>query len=437
MGSDIKYDIFISYSRTNRNVIDPFVQQLESLGYNVWIDRTGVYSGTRFKSVLVQAIEDSEILLFFSSKDANASPWTAKEIAIAVDRQKTIIPIKLDDSRYNREVEFDLINLDFVDLSNKSNIDQEYGKLMRTLESIFGKTQTETPQQNFSTTSKNANTNYTKNNQKEIALISFMKNNRGCAISVAIMSLLLIVAFPIFFRTPSYAPSAPNEPSTIESRNTILLEDETTVNPNNFTHSVAAEPQLIDLGLPSGTLWLDRNLGASSPDDPGMYLAWGELEEKDEYCTETYFNKTSFEGLDGKQWLSRIIKREISGSQYDAATKIMGAEYRMPTRDDMKELIKSCSWQYGHFNDQPGYKVTGPNGDYIFLPACGSKVGLSIHTGEDKYWTSTVTDENPCILSLKGYEVGEESVVQRCDLSYTLEEWGLPIRPVSKNSSKK
>ena len=36
--------------------------------------------------------------------------------------------------------------------------------------------------------------------------------------------------------------------------------------------------QLIDLGLPSGTLWMDMNIGASSPEDAGLYFAWGETQ---------------------------------------------------------------------------------------------------------------------------------------------------------------
>ena len=36
--------------------------------------------------------------------------------------------------------------------------------------------------------------------------------------------------------------------------------------------------ELIDLGLPSGTLWMDRNIGASSPEDAGLYFAWGETQ---------------------------------------------------------------------------------------------------------------------------------------------------------------
>ena len=137
------FDIFISYSRSDRKIVDYFVQQLTALGYHVWIDHSGIFSGSQFKSTIVQSIEDSQVFLFFSSEDSNASPWTTKEIAIAIDRNKRIIPVKLDNSRYNKDVEFDLIDLDFVDFSDKSLQREEVNKLKRTLNNYIQSNQSE------------------------------------------------------------------------------------------------------------------------------------------------------------------------------------------------------------------------------------------------------------------------------------------------------
>ena len=189
----MEYDIFISYSRADSAIVNTFVQQLEAAGYEVWIDKAGIYTGTRFKSVLVKAIENSKVFLFFSSKDANASRWTANEIAIAIDRQKTIIPVKLDATHYNPDVEFDLINLDFVDYKKKSNRDQELNKLMRTLEKIFDKKPPRS-QQLKEETSETEGTKEAKGNW----FTNFIKNHRGWAISLAAMSSLLIVGVPLY-----------------------------------------------------------------------------------------------------------------------------------------------------------------------------------------------------------------------------------------------
>ena len=80
----------------------------------------------------------------------------------------------------------------------------------------------------------------------------------------------------------------------------------------------------VDLGLPNGVLWADRNLGAESPEEYGLYLTWGDLTPQDDYSEGKYryFQNPSFEELG----------ENISGTQYDAATVMYGEPWRLPTR---------------------------------------------------------------------------------------------------------
>lgn len=114
-------DIFISYSRYDSDKVNELVALLEQEGYSIWIDRDGIESGDDFKRVILKSIKESKVILFFSSEHSNSSDWTAKEIGVAVKYKKHIIPIKLDNSNYNEAVEFDLINLDYVDYSRALN----------------------------------------------------------------------------------------------------------------------------------------------------------------------------------------------------------------------------------------------------------------------------------------------------------------------------
>ena len=128
----MEYDIFISYSRKDTAIVDQFVRSLTDAGYRVWIDRDGIYSGDQFKAKIVRAIKDSAIVLYFSSVNSNASEWTVKEISYSLKKGKTIIPVKLDNAEYEDSIDFDLINIDFI----QSNPNQPSACIDRLIASL-------------------------------------------------------------------------------------------------------------------------------------------------------------------------------------------------------------------------------------------------------------------------------------------------------------
>ncbi len=134
----------------------------------------------------------------------------------------------------------------------------------------------------------------------------------------------------------------------------------------------------VDLGL--SVKWATCNVGASSPSDYGNYYAWGETTTKSEYTKENC-----------KTWEKSI--GNISGnSNYDAARANWGGSWRTPTNAEMEELIDKCTWTWTSQGGHNGYKVTSKtNGNSIFLPAAGSRLGSSFDDiGEiGNYWSST------------------------------------------------
>ena len=112
----------------------------------------------------------------------------------------------------------------------------------------------------------------------------------------------------------------------------------------------------VDLGLPSGLKWAMYNVGASSTTDCGELYAWGEIETKSSYTPE---NCTSLN-----------LTEDISGdARYDAARAKWNATWRMPTLDEAKELEEYCTLRWVVYNGNEWLMITGPNGNYIFLPA--------------------------------------------------------------------
>ena len=145
------------------------------------------------------------------------------------------------------------------------------------------------------------------------------------------------------------------------------------------------EHEYVDLGL--SVKWATCNVGASKPDENGEYFAWGETNSKEEY------DWPSYKHCAGRSWDSMIKyncdkkygqdgytdDKTILESQDDAASVNWGGSWRMPTMEELQELIDNCNWTWTTQNGKAGYMATskkpGFEGHSIFLPAAGDHMG--------------------------------------------------------------
>lgn len=130
----------------------------------------------------------------------------------------------------------------------------------------------------------------------------------------------------------------------------------------------------VDLGL--SVNWAACNVGADYPWSNGDCYAWGEIYTKNNYSENTYTGPNI---------------NDISGSsRYDVARSLWGGGWRMPTREELNELIQRCTWELDYNKGVYGYYVTGPSGRSIFLPLAGGYSG-NVRAMEGKfgrYWSS-------------------------------------------------
>ena len=158
----------------------------------------------------------------------------------------------------------------------------------------------------------------------------------------------------------------------------------------------ATEVKKVDLGLPSGTLWADRNVGADSPEDYGDYFAWGETAPKSYYEWSTYKWCRGSDDIMTKYCTDSnygiVDNKTVLDLEDDAAYVNMGPEWRMPTADEQSELRNECTWIRTTQNGTNGWKVTGPKGNSIFLPASGNRVGSDLYDvgSGSSYWSSSL-----------------------------------------------
>ena len=157
--------------------------------------------------------------------------------------------------------------------------------------------------------------------------------------------------------------------------------------PNNYH-------EYVDLGL--SVKWATMNIGANAPEECGDYFAWGETEPKD------YYDWSTCKWCNGS---SNTLTKYCIDSRYgtidnkttldlsdDAAHANWGGTWRMPTVDEIKELVNICSWEWTTQNGVNGQKATGPNGNSIFLPAAGFRliVDLNDMGSYGFYWSSSL-----------------------------------------------
>lgn len=117
----------------------------------------------------------------------------------------------------------------------------------------------------------------------------------------------------------------------------------------------------VDLGL--SVKWATYNIGANDIDDYGEFFAWGETTPYHEQLTWINYEWTH----------SPCSPDQILSSIYDAATVNWGRSWRMPTNEELDELINKCNWEWEeNFNNTSiaGYIVSSKkNSNAIFLPA--------------------------------------------------------------------
>ena len=165
-------------------------------------------------------------------------------------------------------------------------------------------------------------------------------------------------------------------------------DDDTPTVPGTPTDSRA-----VDLGL--SVKWASCNVGATQPWEYGGYYAWGETEEKSDYdwdtykyCNGTYNSMTKY--CTSSSYGTVDNKTTLEAGD-DVASVKWGGTWRMPTKAEQDELLNNCTWTWTTLNGVNGYRVTGPNGNSIFLPAAGYRYGTEVYRqgSYGYYWSSS------------------------------------------------
>lgn len=166
-----------------------------------------------------------------------------------------------------------------------------------------------------------------------------------------------------------------------------------------FAHELPAESSLdafnsgfytcVDLGL--SVKWATCNIGASCPEEHGSYFTYGEMTPATAFANDDHTVTTDVSSDGGNT------------TEQNTAHSGGNGTWRLPTKAECDELVKECTWEWTALNGENGYKITGKNGNSIFLPAAGwGDRGITNKTSGKYgyYWSSTPHDDDKLAFDL-------------------------------------
>ena len=460
-----KFDIFISYKRKSLPTANNLYYRLTTRGYSVFFDLEEM-GRDNFNVQLLKYIEESNdvfVILEEGSLDACYNnkweeDWFCREIAYALEKKKNIIPIllgnykmpspntlpdKLKELSLKNAPQFDFSFFDeYIDKLVRKNYLLSQPQRQEKVISVFkfysnedcyvfkeGKQvccligMSEEPfyfpvshkgDYRFKATNMVTNASITKDEtigegeEKKVEIkwghgfkLPSLSAQRKKIISIVVSAILLLSLLTIIF-----------------------LEGFPLLRNQGFVPSFAGNVSLtqcaaVDLGLPSRTLWSDRNVGAKSLSDFGAYYAWGAIKPIENGKAE----------IPSDSPIPANISRtsSICRTSYDVASIESNGYWAMPTREQFEELIELCTWTWGMVKGVVGYTVKGPNGKEIFLPAAGCifNEGSKYTSQFGYYWTGDCVETS--------YPVAKELIIgfNEINIENGRKYVGRSIRPVT------
>lgn len=187
--------------------------------------------------------------------------------------------------------------------------------------------------------------------------------------------------------------------------------------------------EYVDLGLPSGLKWATCNVGATSPEQSGLYFAWGETTG---YTADDVTSGVrAFTEDEYKAGPAASISTNLT-LEHDAAHVNMGGKWRMPSTDEFRELLDNCNIVITDDYNETGVKgkvfTSKVNGKSVFFPTVGDCQDslVNILGGYDGFYWSASWDSSDSAWYLDFSANGE--YLKPFGTRY----WGYSVRGVCK-----
>src|SRR5512146_836813 len=109
--------IFISYSRADRDFVDDLIRQVEEQGFDVWVDREDIGGGKDWRAAISQAISECRFFLLVLSRSSVDSRKVTQELSLADEHGRKIIPIRFQRCEIPHQMSLQLATLQWIDFA--------------------------------------------------------------------------------------------------------------------------------------------------------------------------------------------------------------------------------------------------------------------------------------------------------------------------------
>ncbi|MBR3956402.1 MAG: InlB B-repeat-containing protein, partial [Kiritimatiellae bacterium] len=198
-----------------------------------------------------------------------------------------------------------------------------------------------------------------------------------------------------------------------------------------------------------GPYWATTNIGAENPEDYGYYFWWGDTigyrrVDNKWVATDGSSSSFSFNSSNSPTYNKNIATLKSQGwitddsvlaPEHDAAHVHWGGAWRMPTIQELDDLVSKCVWTWTTQNGVMGYVVRGKGAfasGSIFLPCIGDGVGTSLYDPGSCgcYWSSVPTSDT--YLRAMSLSISSSGHASGYDIRY----YGRPVRPVQNSAEE-
>lgn len=133
------HEVFISFSFKDQAIAETIVNQLlNKYHISCWICTQDIRAGENYKKTIVKAINDAKVLLMIQSESSMLSTEVPKEVSIALNKNKTVIPFVIDNSELSEDLEYDLLTVQRVD-ARRPTLDERIEELAQQICSVLGR----------------------------------------------------------------------------------------------------------------------------------------------------------------------------------------------------------------------------------------------------------------------------------------------------------